>query len=83
MGGSINGGTPLSLDGLCHGKNTICKWMRTGGTPISGNPHISNFGVISSWKISKMEYYNRTMDGYLTLRGYNDTGICLWGTLKC
>ena len=64
-------------------ENTICKWMRTGGTPISGNPHISNFGVISSWKISNMEYYNRTMDGYITLRGYNDTGICLWGTLKC
>ena len=34
MGGSIKGGTPLSLDGVLHGKSHRSKCMRTGGTPI-------------------------------------------------
>ena len=41
MGVSYNGGTPLSLDGFWKRENPIYKWMMTGGTPISGNLHIS------------------------------------------
>ena len=37
---SINGDTPLSLDGYCEAKS-IYKWMITGGTPIYGNTHIT------------------------------------------
>ena len=34
------GGTPLSLDGLFHGKSPSKIWMMTGGSSISGNLHI-------------------------------------------
>ena len=41
-GFNSHGGTPSSLDGLFHGKYmNIYKWMKTGGTPISGNHQIS------------------------------------------
>ena len=37
-------GTPSSLDGLFHEKSIkiLRKWMRTGGSPISGNLQISS-----------------------------------------
>ena len=38
MGVSIAMGVPIA--GWFVRKNPIYKWMRTGGTPISGNHHI-------------------------------------------
>ena len=38
MGVSINGGTPIA--GWFMMENPHRTWMRTGGTPISGNHHI-------------------------------------------
>ena len=35
MGVSINGGTPLSLDGFCSGKSQSKIWMITRGTPMT------------------------------------------------
>ena len=37
---SINGDTPLSLDGLFPWENPIYKWMITGGALILGNLHL-------------------------------------------
>ena len=44
-GGSVNGGTLLSLDGFCEQENPNLKLMInmiTRGTPISGNLHLSS-----------------------------------------
>ena len=38
-GGSINGGTHKWM--VYNGKYQEKTWMRTGGTPISGNPHMA------------------------------------------
>jgi hypothetical protein len=53
MGVSINGGTPISGSKwmVYFMENTINKWMRTGSTPISGNPHIGkNTGIKATKK---------------------------------
>ena len=42
MGGFLGWmGVPQELDGLLHGKS-IQKWVRIGGSPISGNLHIGS-----------------------------------------
>jgi len=41
VGVSINGGTPIA--GWFIRENPSIKWMRTGGTPIYGNPHVGFF----------------------------------------
>ena len=38
MGGSR--GSPIAGWLVCTGKSHRSKWMMTGGTPISGNPHV-------------------------------------------
>ena len=38
---------PSKMDGFCERENAIYKWMRTGGTPILGNPHIQGLGLMS------------------------------------
>ena len=52
------GGTPLSLDGLFHGKSEKNKWMRTGGTPILGDLHII------SHMITMFLGHNRPLSNY-------------------
>ena len=44
---------PKNMDGLFYGKSHRSKWMRNGGTPISGNQHIENYGNygIKLWKL--------------------------------
>ena len=71
----------LPIAGWFIMENTILKWMMTGGTPISGNPHIN---VFKCW-ISKSQVCTIQKDqakDCLCIAIVSDLGIFVTTTLE-